>query len=148
MKGMTPIVKTISRFMVVPIFLFGLYIVSFGHSGPGGGFAGGVIFASSYVLLMLAFGREFVVKNLSPSLALKLSCFGALGFIGIAIAGLCHNQGAFFWNFLYQKYPEFIESGTVSLAEFFIGLIVASLTYLVVFSLSVFRPGKLEENES
>ena len=116
MKGMTSIVKNISRFMVVPIFLFGLYIVAFGHSGPGGGFAGGVILASPFILLMLAFGREFAVKSLSPSLALKLGCFGALGFIGIAIAGLCCNQGAFFWNFLYQKYPEFIESGTIALA--------------------------------
>ena len=148
MKGMTVIVKNISRLLKVPIFLFGLYIVAFGHSGPGGGFAGGVILASSYVLLMLAFGREFVVKNFSPSLAIKLGCFGALGFIGIAIAGLCCNQGAFFWNFLHQKYPEFIESGIISLAEFFIGLIVASLTYLVFFFLSAFRPDKLEENES
>lgn len=148
MKGMTIIVKNISRFVKVPIFIFGVYIVAFGHLGPGGGFAGGVILASSYVLLMLAFGREFVIKNLSLSLAIKLGCIGALGFIGIAIAGLFCTQGAFFWNFLHQKYPEFIESGNVSLAEFFIGLIVASLTYLVVFSLSTFRPGKLEDKES
>ena len=148
MKGMTIIVKNISRLMKRFIILFGLYIVAFGHSGPGGGFAGGVILASSYVLLMLAFGREFVEKNLSPSLALKLSCFGILGFIGIAIAGLCCKQGAFFWNFLHQKFPKFIESGTISLAEFFVGLIVASLTYLVVFSLWNFRPNKIEDNES
>ena len=139
---MSTIVKNISRLTVVPIFLFGLYILAFGHSGPGGGFAGGVILASPYVLLILAFGRESIVKNLSPSLVLKLGCYGVLGFIGIAIAGLCHSQGAFFWNFLYQKYPEFIESGTISLAEFFIGLIVASLAYLVIFSLFVFRPDK------
>ena len=148
MKGMTSIVKNISRFMVMLIFLFGLYIVAFGHSGPGGGFAGGVILASPFILLMLAFGREFAAKSLPPSLALTLGCLGILGFIGISIAGLCYNQGGFFVNFLHQKYPEFIESGTISLAEFFIGLIVASLTYLVIFSLSAFRPDKLEKNES
>ena len=148
MKGMTTIVKNISSLMRVPIFLFGLYLVAFGHSGPGGGFAGGVIFASLYVLLLLAFGREFAAKILPPSLALKLSCFATLGFTGIATAGLWYDKEAFFWNFLHQKYPEFIESGTIALAEFFFALIVASLTYLVIFSLLAYRPDKLEENES
>ncbi len=59
MKGMTVIVKTISSWVKVLIFLFGIYIILFGHLTPGGGFAGGVILASSYVLLMLAFGKEF-----------------------------------------------------------------------------------------
>ena len=139
MKGMTSIVKNIGRFMNMFILLFGLYVVAFGHSGPGGGFAGGVIVASSYILIMLAFGREFLVKNLSPSLAMKLGCLGVLSFIGIAIGGLYFDRGAFFWNFLHQRHPEFIESGIISLAEFSIGLIVASLTYLVMFSLSTWK---------
>ena len=63
MKGMTIIVKAISSWVKVLIFLFGIYIVIFGHLTPGGGFAGGVILASSYVLLMLAFGKEFVEEN-------------------------------------------------------------------------------------
>ncbi|MHC4214428.1 MAG: MnhB domain-containing protein [Planctomycetota bacterium] len=148
MKGMTLIVKNISRLMTALIFLFGLYIVAFGHSGPGGGFAGGVILASAYILLMLAFGRDFVLKNLSPSMALVLGCLGLLLFIGIAIAGLCFDQGAFFWNFLQQKYPHFIESGQIAVAEVCIGLIVASLTYLVIISLWSFKPEKSRENES
>ena len=52
MKGMTVIVKTIASWVKVLIFLFGIYIIIFGHLTPGGGFAGGVILASSYVLLM------------------------------------------------------------------------------------------------
>jgi len=64
MKGMTVIVKTVSSWVKVLIFLFGIYIILFGHLTPGGGFAGGVILASSYVLLMLAFGRKFVEENL------------------------------------------------------------------------------------
>jgi multicomponent Na+:H+ antiporter subunit B len=146
MKGMTTIIKNISRFMTVFIVLFGIYIVAFGHSGPGGGFAGGVIIASSYILLMLAFGREPVEKNLSPSLALTLGCLGILAFITIAIVGLFYNQGAFFWNFLHRKYPHFIESGNVSLAEFFIGLIVATFTYYVIVYLWAFRLDKPEED--
>jgi multicomponent Na+:H+ antiporter subunit B len=47
MKGMTVIVKTISGWVKVLIFLFGINIILFGHLTPGGGFAGGVILASS-----------------------------------------------------------------------------------------------------
>jgi len=51
MKGMTIIVKTISSWVKILIVLFGIYIILFGHLTPGGGFAGGVILASSYVLV-------------------------------------------------------------------------------------------------
>ena len=59
MKGMSIIIKTISSWIKILIFLFGIYIIIFGHLTPGGGFAGGVILASSYVLIMLAYGRDY-----------------------------------------------------------------------------------------
>ena len=140
MKGMTIIVKTISSWVKVLIFLFGIYIVLFGHLTPGGGFAGGVILASSYVLLMLAFGREFVEKNLSLPLASKLDCVGALAFAVIAILGLVAG-GSFFVNFLYQKYwpgepLELISAGTIPLSNIAIGLKVSASLFLVIFTLS------------
>ncbi|MHC4122859.1 MAG: MnhB domain-containing protein [Planctomycetota bacterium] len=140
MKGMSTIVKNISGLVKMFIFLFGIYIISYGYSGPGGGFAGGVILAASFVLLMLAFGREFVEKNLPLRLVLIIACIGILGFITVAIAGLCYGPTGFFWNFLHQKYPDFISSGIISVAEFFIGLLVGSLSFLVIFSLSAYRP--------
>jgi len=42
-KGMSLIVKTITRLTVGLILLYGIYIVLHGHVSPGGGFAGGVI---------------------------------------------------------------------------------------------------------
>ena len=68
-QGMTVVVKTVSSWVKVLIFLFGIYIVLSGDITPGGGFAGGVILALSYILLMLAFGREFAEKNLPRPLA-------------------------------------------------------------------------------
>ncbi len=143
MKGMTIIVKTISGWVKVLIFLFGINIVLFGHLTPGGGFAGGVILASSYVLLMLAFGREFVEKNLPIPLASRLDCFGAFLFAVVAILGLVFG-GAFFANFLYQKYLpghalNLISAGTIPLSNIAIGLKVGASLFLVIFALSAFR---------
>ena len=144
MKGMTVIVKTVSSWMKVLIFLFGIYIILFGHVTPGGGFAGGVILASSYILLMLAFGREFAEENLSRPLASKLDCFGALLFTVIAVLGFAFG-GAFFVNFLVDKYGEpfaLLSAGTVPLSNIAIGLKVAASLFLVILSLSVCCKGK------
>jgi multisubunit Na+/H+ antiporter MnhB subunit len=146
MKGMTVIVKTISSWVKVLIFLFGIYIILFGHLTPGGGFAGGVILAASYVLLMLAFGREFVEENLSLPLASKLDCVGAFLFAVIAILGLVFG-GSFFVNFLYQKYLpgqplHLISAGTIPLSNIVIGLKVGASLFLAVLFLSICCKGK------
>ena len=147
MKGMTIIVKTVSSWVKVLIFLFGIYIVLFGHLTPGGGFAGGVILASSYVLLMLAFGREYAEENLSLPVVSKLDCVGALLFAAVALCGLLYGAASFFWNFIHQEYLvgtdyEFnlISAGTIPLSNIAIGLKVSMSLFLVVLTLSMFRP--------
>ena len=57
-KGMTLIVKTITRYTVWLIALYGIYIILHGHLTPGGGFAGGVIIALALLNIMLAYGSS------------------------------------------------------------------------------------------
>lgn len=147
MKGMTIIVKTISSWVKVLIFLFGIYIIIFGHLTPGGGFAGGVILAASYVLLMLAFGRQFAEKNFSLPVASRLDCAGALLFAAIALFGLLYGAAGFFYNFIHQKWLagkdtafELVSAGTIPLSNIAIGLKVAASLFLVILVLSIFRP--------
>ncbi len=140
MKGMTIIVKTITNWVKVLIFLFGLYIVIFGHATPGGGFAGGVILVGAYVLIMLAFGKDAMVANLSPRLARKLLSVGAASFGLIALSGFLFGSDKFLWNFIYQKWPDckVFGGGIIDLAEFAIGLAVTMSLFLVIFTLSVY----------
>lgn len=154
MKGMTVIVKTISSWIKMLIFLFGIYIILFGHITPGGGFAGGVILACSYVLIMLAFGREYTEQNLSPKLASKLDCTGALLFIAIALTGFLYGGFSFFYNFIQQKYLvgkdtafHLVSAGTIPLSNIAIGLKVGSSLFLVLLILSAFRLSDTPEKE-
>jgi multicomponent Na+:H+ antiporter subunit B len=145
MKGMTIIVKTIASWVKVVIFLFGIYIIIFGHLTPGGGFAGGVILASSYVLLMLAFGREFAEENLSLGWASKLDCVGALLFAAVALFGLLFGAANFFWNYLHQHYLygaplRLVSAGTIMYSNIAIGLKVGASLFMIILVLSVFRP--------
>ena len=148
---MTIIVRTVSSWVKVLIFLFGIYIILFGHLTPGGGFAGGVILASSYVLLMLAFGRTFVATNLPRSLASRLDCLGAFLFALIAILGLVCG-GTFFVNFLYQIYLPgqpfaLVSGGTIPLSNMAIGVKVGASLFLVIFTLVAFRAESQEPSE-
>ena len=150
MKGMTVIVKTVSSWVKVLIVLFSIYIIIFGHLTPGGGFAGGVILASSYVLLMLAFGRELVQKNLPLKLSSKLDCIGAFAFGMIAILGFVFG-GVFFVNFLsrYGTHFNLISAGTIPLSNIAIGIKVGASLFLIIFILSMFRRNpSAEEKES
>jgi len=146
MKGMTIIVKTVSSWVKVLIFLFGIYITIFGHLTPGGGFAGGVILACSYILLMLAFGREFAEKNLSLPVVSKLDCVGALLFAAIALFGLFYGAASFFYNFIHQEYLagqqtalKLVSAGTIPLSNIAICLKVAASLFMIVLLLSIFR---------
>ena len=46
-----------AAFILVPIiFIFGIYVILFGHLGPGGGFSGGAIIGAGLILYLDAFG--------------------------------------------------------------------------------------------
>lgn len=142
MKGMTLIVKTITTWVKGLIFIFGLYIIFFGHLTPGGGFAGGVILACSYILLTLAFGSEFSLKNLSKAVASELDSIGALMFLVIATLGIFMG-GTFFVNFIQKFHPgenfRFLSAGTIPLSNMAIGLKVGMSLFMVFIILSVVR---------
>jgi multicomponent Na+:H+ antiporter subunit B len=146
MKGMTIIVKSVSSWVKMLVLLFGIYVTIFGHLTPGGGFAGGVILASSYILLMLAFGREYAEENLSLVITSKLDCVGALLFAAIALSGFFYGAAAFFYNFAHQEIQagkvgslDLVSAGTIPLSNVAICLKVGASLFMIVLILSVFR---------
>ena len=86
-KGMTLIVKTVTRITLGFILLYGIYIALNADSSPGGGFAGGVIIALSFVHIMLAFGKEVALKRLH-SYALRFAIsIASLAFLYMIMTG-------------------------------------------------------------
>ncbi|RLE10062.1 sodium:proton antiporter [Candidatus Aerophobetes bacterium] len=136
---MTVIVKTIAKFVVPPIILFGIYIVLHGHLTPGGGFAGGVIVGSAFILLTLAFGKEVAFQKLKRSTASVLESVGALIFLSLALLGIAAG-GWFFLNFLPKGHPlRILSAGFIPLANIGIGIKVGAGIFAVFLTLIVFR---------
>jgi len=145
-KGMTLIVKTITRLTVGLILLFGIYIVSHGHISPGGGFAGGVIVALSFIHIMLAFGKETAFKKVKESVASFFESIGAIIFITLAMLGI--GGGYFFFNFLAKGEPfRLFSSGLIPLYNMAISLKVGAGLFIIFVTLILFRVSKKGEEE-
>jgi len=146
-KGMTLIVKTITRLTVGLILLFGVYIVAHGHISPGGGFAGGVIIALSFIHIMLAFGKEAAFKKVDQKVASFFESLGAIMFITIAILGLA-GGGYFFLNFAMKGEPfRLFSSGLIPLYNIAIALKVSAGLFIIVVILVLLRIDKGAEEK-
>lgn len=143
-KGMSEIVKGIARIVFPFILLYGISLVLYGHITPGGGFSGGVVLAGGFVLLLLAFGREYVFKILPMNIAKSLDSTGALGFVAVALSGLA--GGIFFYNLLPKGHIFHLWSaGTIIISNIMIGLKVASALFVGIASLALARIIRTEE---
>jgi multicomponent Na+:H+ antiporter subunit B len=84
------------RFLFPLILLFGAYIFIHGHLTPGGGFQGGAIVASAFLLIYLGCrGRRVSESGTKATESLGGLIFVIVGLIGLAVGG-----GYFLSNFL------------------------------------------------
>ncbi len=129
------IVETIVRLIIPPIQLFGLYVVMHGHLSPGGGFQGGVIVASTFLLFALVFGLKNIEKRFKELHRTLLDSFGVAFY---AIMGLVCI--IFSGNYLdYQAIPflsmEQMVKASIILILIALGLKVAAIvTSIFVYS--------------
>lgn len=138
-NGMTLIVKRITRFTVSLIFLFGVYIVLHGHLTPGGGFAGGVIIALSFIHLVLAFGKDVALRRLSQASVSVIESLGGLMFWGLALLGILGGS-YFFLNCLPKGQPfRLFSSGIIVLCNIAIFLKVGAGLFAIFVALAFLR---------
>lgn len=138
MKGMSLIVKTITRLVFGFIVVFSAYIVLYGHITPGGGFAGGVMLACAFILLVLAFGKQAALDIISEKAFSAWDSIGALGFLGIALLGFF--AGVFFTGFISRGTPlRLISGGTIMWSNIAIGIKVSAGLLAAFITLVVFR---------
>lgn len=125
-----PIVEMAVRIMTPFIQLFGLYVIAHGHYSPGGGFQGGVILGSAYILLGIAFNQQMAMRYFNERINSILASSGALIFIGTGLA--CALLGGLFLD--YSALDRLIPLGPIEwrsmgilVVEIGVGLTVMSI---------------------
>lgn len=124
------IVRMVCRGLAPFIQLFGLYVIMHGHSSPGGGFQGGVILASSFILLAMAEGSEMLRRRLSLTALTGFMSAGVLLYAGIGV--VCLVLGA---NYLDYGVLPFSEPRSVGMLVIEIGIGIT----VTAAMLSIFR---------
>ncbi|HLR70739.1 MAG TPA: Na(+)/H(+) antiporter subunit B [Pseudogracilibacillus sp.] len=131
------ILQSVTKVVVFIILTLALYLFFSGHNNPGGGFIGGLVLASSLVLLLLAYDIETVKQGIPVD-------FKHVAGVGAAIV-LLTGLGAILFGmpFLSQSFASFeipfygvIELTTVTVFETGVALTVVGVVVTIILSIS------------
>lgn len=140
MKGMTIIVKKTAQVIAGMIFMYGLYVVVHGHLTPGGGFAGGVVIAGSFILVTLAYGSDFYRLVKEESETTLVENLAIIMVILLATGGLLFGTNIFFNNYLPRGIVgELVSAGVIPLYNIFVGTEVAASIFVIFLSLIIYK---------
>jgi multicomponent Na+:H+ antiporter subunit B len=131
---MTVIVRTIIRTLLPIVLVFGVYLITYGHLTPGGGFQGGMALVGAVMSFYLAYGYEIVRRFPHEELDL-VEHSGALAYLVLGLLGLF--AGTFYLtNILKGGTPgSLFSGGIVFLLNLIVGIKVAAGTLLVLLIL-------------
>jgi len=140
MKGLTVIVKKTTQLIAGMVFLYGIYVIIHGHLTPGGGFAGGVILAGSFILLILAFGSDFMNLTKEEAGSTLFENLATLVVVFLAVSGLLFGTRIFFLNWLPKgTVGQLVSAGMLPLYNIFVGIEVASSILTIFLALVIFK---------
>lgn len=134
------ILKTVAKFAVPFILMFGVYVILNGHLSPGGGFSGGAIVGSGFILASVAFGFEKTERFLNRKSA------GIITFVSLLVYCLAKSYSFFTGaNHLESGIPlgtpgAILSSGLILILNICVGFVVACTMYSFF---SLMRRGKI-----
>ena len=129
-EEMSVLVRTIVRSLLPIVLIFGVYIISFGHLTPGGGFQGGMILVGAVMTFYLAYAYNILRRYTEEEL--ELTEAGAiLAFLFIGLLGLF--RGGFLDNLLRGGIRgSLLSGGFIPALNIVVGLKVAAGTLVVI----------------
>ncbi len=108
------------------VFVFGCYIVLTGHLSLGGGFQGGVILSSAWLMLFLAYGSQTLHRFANKYVVEWCESAGAGLYALVGFSGLVFGQN-FLTNILPLGQPgQLLSSGTILLINCGVGVEVTA----------------------
>ncbi|WP_458700087.1 Na(+)/H(+) antiporter subunit B [Sulfurospirillum sp. 1307] len=124
------ILRTASKLLLGVIILFGVYIIVHGHLSPGGGFQGGVVIASAFLLLFLANPN----MNLKHSILTVGESLSGATYVLVGLIGL-FKLNVIFGNFLPHpvgQLGDLISGGIIPIIYILVGIKVGSEMSVII----------------
>ncbi|MEI3604363.1 Na(+)/H(+) antiporter subunit B [Pseudogracilibacillus sp. SE30717A] len=137
MKINEVILQSVSKIVVFIILTLALYLFFAGHNSPGGGFIGGLVLASSFVLLLLAFDIETVKQGIPVDFK-HVAALGATIVLLTGVGATIFGQPFLNQSFTHVDIPFFgtTELTTVTIFETGVALVVVGVVVTIILSIS------------
>jgi len=129
----TDAVRLVALLFTGPVIVLGWWLTAHAQTTPSGGFQGGVVLATSLMLVYLA-GEFLLFRRISPVDVIDaVEAVGAAGFAAVGLTAVALGL-PYLTNFLgLGTVPGAVSSsGTIALISFFVGLEVAAAFILIV----------------
>ena len=130
--------------MIPFLMVFGLYVITHGELGPGGGFQGGVIMAAAFILYGIVYGPEELDRLFPKTIIDTLNCLGLLLYAGVGMFCLIKGHNFLDYTPLKPSKPPLSESWGMTLVEYGVGITVASVM-VTIFKEVVQGPVPMEK---
>ena len=139
------ILRVVTKILVAPILLYGLYVQFHGDFGPGGGFQAGVIFAVGFILFGLVFSLRKLRKIVPDYVVHRLVAIGILLYISTGLLSLLLGANFLDYNvFAEQAYQG--QHGGIIAIELGVGITVFAVMMAIYYSFAG-RPPPLDDKE-
>jgi multicomponent Na+:H+ antiporter subunit B len=129
-------IRMVALIMTGPTVVVGWWLASHAQTNPSGGFQGGVVLATAFILIYLA-GQFLAFERVSPTdVTDAVEAIGAGGFAAVGLTAVAMGL-PYLSNFLgLGTVPGAVSSsGTIALISFLVGLEVAAAFILVISEL-------------
>ena len=128
------ILQTASRYLMVLLVLFSVFMLFRGHNEPGGGFVGGLLIAGAFALYALAYQAK-AARHLLRFDPRTIIGIGLATAVGSGLAAVLYGQPFLTGQWLPYSIPFLGKLGTVFFFDLGVYLVVLGTTLLVLFTL-------------
>ncbi len=139
------ILRVVTRLLVGPILLYGLYVQFHGDFGPGGGFQAGVIFAVAFILYGIVFGLRDLRNRFPDRVIHQLFALGVLIYAGTGFVSVFLGANFLDYNVLAEKGYEGQHLGIIAV-ELGVGIAVFAVMLAIYYAFAA-RPPRIDDKD-
>ena len=139
------ILRVVTKILVAPILLYGLYVQFHGDFGPGGGFQAGVIFAVGFILYGIVFGLRRLRSKFPDYIIHRLVALGVLLYAGTGVVNMALGGNFLDYNVLSQDPVQGQHWGIIAV-ELGVGITVFGVMMAIYYAFAG-RPPSLDDKD-
>lgn len=136
MKENDVVLRTITKIVVFILLTFGFYLFLAGHNNPGGGFIGGLVLSSAFLLMFLAFDVKQVLVSLPVDFKIMI-ILGSLLSMLTAIVPMFFGKPFLYQTDAYVNVPLLGEVHLTTVTLFEAGIVLSVVGVIVTVMLSI-----------